>query len=118
MGKGIGKQMNTAFRRAAIAVIMVMMAGGTVGVAAAQSPPLTAHLQAADEVLAQDAGEYARLYDVPIDEAMHRLRAQEETVATTDRLQEVYGDRLAGLYIEHRPAYRIVVVLTGSGLKL
>ncbi|MEO7689451.1 MAG: hypothetical protein ABIS51_09200 [Sphingomonas sp.] len=95
----------------------------TAGAAAAQSrgtaavsppPSPLAHVQTLDEGLAQDAGEYARLYDVPVDEAMRRLRAQEETVATTDRLQDVYGDRLAGLYIEHRPDYRIVVLLTGS----
>ena len=115
MGKGIGKHVNIALRRAAIAVIL----GMTAGVAAAQSPPVTAHIQApiiqtADEALAQDAGEYARTYAVPIDEAMRRLRAQEETVATTDRLQDLYGDRLAGLYIEHHPAWRIVVLLTGS----
>jgi len=114
IGRGIGKHMNTALRRAAIAVVLVMTAGGTAGAAAAQSPPVTAHVQAASEALAQDAEEYARLYDVPINEAMRRLRAQEETVATTDRLQDQYGDRLADLYIEHRPEYRIVVLLTGS----
>ena len=43
-----------------------------------------------------------------------RLRAQEESVPATDRLQDLYGDRLAGLYIEHRPAYRIVLLLTGT----
>ncbi|MEP7008133.1 MAG: hypothetical protein ABI810_19295 [Sphingomonas bacterium] len=85
------------------------------GTAAVSPPPSSlAHVQTIDEGLSQDAGEYARLYDVPVDEAMRRLRAQEETVATTDRLQDVYGDRLAGLYIEHRPDYRIVVLLTGS----
>ncbi|MEO9131103.1 MAG: hypothetical protein ABI240_07845, partial [Sphingomonas sp.] len=114
MGKMIGQHVNLALRCAAIAAIMAM----TAGIAAAQSPgvavaPAVAHIQGADEALAQDAGEYARLYAVPIDEAKRRLRAQEESVATTDRLQDLYGDRLAGLYIEHRPAYRIVVLLTG-----
>ncbi|GAA0335146.1 hypothetical protein GCM10009087_51870 [Sphingomonas oligophenolica] len=113
MGKAIGKHI-----WAAIAAVLAMSAGGasaqSPGAAVAPPPLVTAHVQTGDEALAQDAGEYARLYAVPIDEAMRRLRAQEETVATTDRLQDLYGDRLAGLYIEHRPAYRIVVLLTGS----
>ena len=71
-------------------------------------------VQTAVEALAQDAAEYARLNSVGLDEAMRRLRAQEESVATTDRLQALYKDRLAGISIEHQPGYRIVVLLTGS----
>jgi hypothetical protein len=66
------------------------------------------------EALAQDAGEYARRNDVTLAEAMARLRAQEESVAATDRLREIHRDRLVGIAIEHRPQYRIVVLLTGS----
>lgn len=80
-------------------------------------PPLalpTPSIQTPDEALAQDAGEYARQVGVPIAEAIRRLHAQEETVPLTDRLQADYGDRLAGLYIEHQPVYRIVVLLTGT----
>ena len=71
-------------------------------------------VQSAVEALAQDGAEYARANDVTLDEAMRRLRAQEESVAETDRLRLVYRDRLAGIAIEDRPAYRIVVLLTGS----
>ena len=115
----MGIYVRRALRRVAIGAILAMTAGAAAaqsrGTAAVSPPPSSlAHVQTLDEGLAQDAGEYARLYDVPVDEAMRRLRAQEETVATTDRLQDVYGDRLAGLYIEHRPEYRIVVQLTGS----
>nr|AGU09936.1 hypothetical protein [uncultured organism] len=86
--------------------------------AVAQEPTLPAepatHLQSAVEALAQDAAEYARQHNVSLDEAMHRLRAQEESVAATDRLRELYKDRLAGISIEHRPDYRIIVLLTGD----
>jgi hypothetical protein len=78
--------------------------------AAAPAP----HIQTGIEALAQDAAEYARQNGVALDEAMRRLRAQEESVAATDRIQETYRDRLAGISIEHHPAYRIVVLLTGS----
>ncbi|HEY1603983.1 MAG TPA: hypothetical protein VGF77_00125 [Allosphingosinicella sp.] len=80
--------------------------------AAAQPPqPI---VQSADEALAQDAAEYARRHDVPLDEAVHRLRAQQESVAETDRLAALYAKRLAGIAIEDEPDYRIVVLLTGS----
>lgn len=71
-------------------------------------------MQSAIEALAQDAGEYARANGVALNEAMRRLRAQEESVAATDRLQELYKDRLAGVSIEHQPQYRIVMLLTGA----
>jgi hypothetical protein len=81
---------------------------------AATIPDGRAHLQTAAEALAQDAGEYARRFDVPLDEAERRLRAQEETVALTDQLARTYADRLAGIAVEHAPAFRIVVLLTGT----
>jgi len=115
----MGMYVKRALRRVAIGFILAMTAGAAAaqssrGAAVSPPPSSLAHVQTVDEGLEQDAGEYARNYAVPVDEAMRRLRAQEETVATTDRLQDLYGDRLAGLYIEHRPAYRIVVLLTGS----
>ena len=78
------------------------------------APAAAPHIQTAMEALAQDSREYARQMNVPLDEAMRRLRAQEESVATTDRIQALYRDRLAGIAIEHLPFYRIVVLLTGS----
>lgn len=76
----------------------------------AAAPPV----QSAIEALAQDAREYAAQNAVPLDEAMRRLRAQEESVAVTDRIRDTYSDRLAGIAIEHQPDYRIVVLLTGD----
>lgn len=82
------------------------------GAAAAQSAAPV--VQAPAEALAQDAAEYARHNAVPLDEAMRRLVAQEETVAATDEIERLYRHRLAGISIEHRPDYRIVVLLTGT----
>lgn len=78
------------------------------------APPIPAHEQTPAEALAQDAGEYAQQFGVALDEAERRLRAQEESVALTDRLEEVYKDRVAGISIEHSPAWRIAVFLTGT----
>jgi streptogrisin C len=77
--------------------------------AAAQVP-----VQSSGEALAQDAAEYARQHEVSPDEALLRLRAQEESVAATDRLRTRFAKRLAGISIEHQPSYQIVVLLTGK----
>jgi hypothetical protein len=74
------------------------------------APPV----QSAAEALAEDAGQYALRHGVALDEAVRRLRAQEESVPFTDRLQDIFKDRLAGISVEHSPEYRIVVLLTGS----
>ncbi len=112
--------------RAVIAAILAAAQFGPAAAAAQSAPgfgsePLSlepvrrpAKIQSAAEALAQDAGEYARQNGVGLAEAMRRLRAQEESVAATDRLQEIYRDRIAGISIEHYPDYRIVVLLTGS----
>lgn len=88
----------------------------TTAAASAQSvtAPSSVPVQTPAQILAQDGAEYARRYAVPPAEALQRLQAQEASVAATDRLQEVYADRLAGIVIEHQPDYRIVVLLTGD----
>jgi len=80
----------------------------------AQVVPAVVPVQSPADALAQDAAEYAKQNGVPLDEAIFRLRAQQETVPETDRLATLYRDRLAGISIEHHPDYRIVVLLTGD----
>lgn len=86
-------------------------------IAAASLPalaPAAPRLLGPAEALGQDATEYSRLYGVTTGEAFRRLAAQEETVAATDRIRAAYRDRIAGISVEHRPHYRILVLLTGS----
>jgi streptogrisin C len=71
-------------------------------------------VQTREAALAQDAGEYARLYGVPQTEALRRLHAQHDSVAATDAIARRYRDRLAGISVQHRPDYRYIVYLTGS----
>eukprot|EP01035_Chromulina_nebulosa_P015108 gene15108-20011_t len=77
-------------------------------------PPPLVTLEAPAEALARDADEYARQFAVPRDEAQRRLVAQEDSVFATDALAEEFRDRLTGIVIEHRPVWRIVVVLAGN----
>ena len=72
-------------------------------------------VQAQDEALAEDAAQYAAAFAVTPDEALRRLKAQQASVTATDAITSEFADRLAGISIEHVPAYRIVVLLTGSG---
>src|SRR3954470_9330948 len=78
------------------------------------SPAAAQAMQTPAEALAQDAAEYARQHHVEADEALRRLKAQEETVAATDRLRVTHAKRLAGIAIEHEPIYRVVVLLKGD----
>lgn len=82
--------------------------------AVAQSSPAAARIETPTETLSQDAAEYARQFGVPQAEAERRLRALAESVAATDRIGDQYRDRLAGISIEHKPALRILVYLTGD----
>lgn len=71
-------------------------------------------LETPESARTRDAAEYARQFAVPLAEADRRLAAQEDSVASTDRLAETWRDRLAGIVIEHSPRWQIVVYLTGS----
>jgi streptogrisin C len=71
-------------------------------------------VQSEQEALAQDANEYAVNYGVPPELALSRLRAQLESAASTDAIRQEFAGRLTGIAIEHRPEFRIVVLLTGS----
>ncbi|MBC3940845.1 hypothetical protein [Sphingomonas albertensis] len=110
--------LKSLIRGTASALLAVAMATAS---AAQVAPPPTsgpahvqAHVQLPVDALMQDAGEYARRFGVPFDEALRRLRAQGDSVPATDALRETFKDRWAGIAIEHLPTYRIVVLLTGT----
>ena len=80
---------------------------------ASAQPPAAARVETTAEALEQDAHDYGAARGLPGEEALRRLEAQEGSVAATDILRERFGKRLAGLFIEHDPEYRVVVLLTG-----
>jgi hypothetical protein len=100
------------------AVILAAGLFGSAAIAAQASPAPTpaAPPQASTtaEAIARDAAVYAERYNVPAFEAERRLRAQRDSVEVIDRLRQIYAPRLAGVSIEHRPAYRVVFLLTGT----
>ena len=111
--------------RLAIAAALLSLAGATSAQPASSNAQPTvlppAPLPSTDpstetplEALRADAAEYARMFHVEPSEALRRLQAQEASVALVDGLAETYRDRLAGVLIEHQPAYRIVITVTGA----
>ena len=97
--------MRRVFRHIAIVAALV-------GSAAAAQP--ADEVQTSEQAIAEDAAQYAGRHSVTLDEAVRRLRAQEESVAVSDRIGQALRHRLAGISIEHEPQYRLVVLLTGT----
>lgn len=93
-------------------VLALVAAASPPSAAAAQ--PAAPRLETSAETLAEDAGRYVLQHPVSLTEAERRLRAQQDSVAVTDRIAREFAGRLAGFSIEHEPEYRIVVLLTGS----
>jgi streptogrisin C len=71
-------------------------------------------VQTREQALEEDAVQYASQFQVSPDEALRRLKAQQDSVAAMDGIAHEFASRLAGISIEHHPDYRIVVLLTGS----
>ena len=82
--------------------------------AADKAAAVAPHIQTQIEALMEDGAEYARLYGVPIAQAMRELEAEQDSVAATDALAVEFQDRLAGISIAHDGGFRIVVLLTGD----
>lgn len=57
---------------------------------------------------------YAKTYGVSEQEALRRLALQKSSYIKIDRLKRHFASRLAGVYIEHTPTYRVVFYLTGD----
>ncbi|WP_294289371.1 hypothetical protein [uncultured Sphingomonas sp.] len=73
-----------------------------------------AQVQTPDAAITQDAAAVAERLGIPPDQAARQLRLQEASVAVTDALAAEFSSRLAGIAIDHRPTFRILVRLTGT----
>ena len=64
--------------------------------------------------LLEDAGEYSRIFDVSLDEAVQRLRLQALAGELSAALAEEERGRFAGLWVEHQPQFRVVTRFVGA----
>jgi hypothetical protein len=70
---------------------------------------------AADDPLRQDAAALAASLGITTDEALRRLELQPKIGELDDALTREQPERFAGLWIQHQPAYRVVVAFTRDG---
>ena len=65
--------------------------------------------------LQADAAEYARQFGVSPDEALRRLRVQNEIDGLGAALQREQAETFAGLWIQHEPEFRLIAAFTRDG---
>jgi CBS domain-containing protein len=92
-----------------VAVWLLVVATPAMAQLAAAAVP-----QTTDQAWAQDAAAIADRLSLSPAEAERQLRLQAASVAVTDAIAERFADRVAGIAIEHRPGFRIVVRLVGD----
>jgi streptogrisin C len=68
-----------------------------------------------DSALRQDAEALASARSIPLGQALKALRSEEDSVDEIDKLRREFGGRVAGVYVEHNPEYKIFVRLKGNG---
>ena len=71
--------------------------------------------RASSPALVQDAQMYAEQFGVDLQEAVTRLMLQEPAGKLGATLEEHEGDAFAGLWIQHKPEFGIVVAFTRDG---
>jgi hypothetical protein len=84
--------------------------------AAPATPDVTqATVPTPDEALRRDAEQYAEDMGVDLEEALSRLQYQDDIGELRAALAYNERDTFAGLWIEHKPEYRIMVQFTQDG---
>lgn len=76
------------------------------------TPATTIDASQEEDTLLRDARWYAGQYGVSLEEAMHRLRLQGPIGELGSTLSTSEYRTFAGLWIEHEPAYQVVVAFT------
>lgn len=77
-----------------------------------EDPDATPHVQTEEEAIRSDAEHYAEAFHVDIEEAIRRLELQGRLVDQPMALQQNEASRFGGIFWEHEPEYRLVVLMT------
>jgi hypothetical protein len=88
-------------------LFLLLVLGG--GALASRSMAATGDAAAPSQALLEDAGSYAARYKVSLDEAVRRLRLQLAVGDLDAALARDERESFAGLWIEHEPAFRVVI---------
>lgn len=87
-------------------VISLLLAPGCVPESQVQAP--------VSKALRQDAEAYAEAQGISLEKAIQRLRMQDPIGELNAVLQERESDVFGGLWIQHQPEYRAIVLVTGD----
>jgi hypothetical protein len=107
---------NTKWADALRLTAFTAVVSGLALAAAAAAPPSSA-VSAVDleDPLVQDAAMYAETYGVTLEEAVRRFDLQTKVGELDAALTENETETFAGLWIEHRPTFRVVARFTQGG---
>lgn len=75
-------------------------------------PDATPHVQTEQEAMESDAQHYADAFGIELDEAIRRLELQGRLLDQPLALEQNEADRFGGIFWEHEPEYRLVVMMT------
>lgn len=81
----------------------------------AASPTLDPALQPLSDALRRDAEAYAADHGVTVEEAARRLALQDPIGVLHEQLAAHEANTFGGLYIEHEPEHKVVVLFTRNG---
>jgi hypothetical protein len=81
---------------------------------AQETTPIDGTPISAEDSLLQDATEYAKTFNVELEEAVKRLTLQAEIDTLNYSLTTFEPEAFGGLYIQHTPKFQVVVLLTDT----
>jgi hypothetical protein len=99
----------------AFLILLTLALGACTPGQQAQIEPTTLEEPTPGPALQADAAEYARQAGVSQEEALRRLRLQDEFGGLNGLLQNEQSQTFAGSWIQHEPDYRLVVAFTQDG---
>jgi hypothetical protein len=92
-------------------MIVTLLVVSACAAGASAGPPVS-------DGLLQDAEIYAEDRDIPLEEAIRQLRLQDPIGELNAVLQEREADVFGGLWIQHEPDYRVIVLVTGDSERI
>ncbi len=99
-----------------IGLVSLLMPATYSAAEAQDDVPSSAGLESERDALQNEAATYAATFDVTPEEGARRLQAQAAMKPALAELERAAGNRLAGIWIEHSPEFRLALRLKGPGV--
>jgi hypothetical protein len=103
------------FSKVILAMLLIPTMVACVSTPQAKNEPTAVVEPTPGEALQDDAAEYARQFGVSQEEALRRLRVQNEIGGLGAALQRDEAETFAGLWIQHEPNFGVVAAFTRDG---